>query len=206
MEENLISKKELLEVTNISYGQLYRWKRKKIIPEEWFIKKSSFTGQETYLPKDKILERIEYILSMKDEISLDDMANMFAKSDSDKKFDIDIIMAKNAICESTKNIFEQITNAKYIGKKEILILSIIEKYLIKSIITLEELKQVVSVINNGFDVLYNEESKIFLFRKLGIPFVVGCKSYKDVFFEEDMVKILEIDVIREISEMGRRII
>ena len=64
MEENLISKKELLEVTNISYGQLYRWKRKKIIPEEWFIKKSSFTGQETYLPKDKILERIEYILSM----------------------------------------------------------------------------------------------------------------------------------------------
>ena len=92
MEENLISKKELLEVANISYGQLYRWKRKKIIPEEWFIKKSSFTGQETYLPKDKILERIEYILLMKDEISLDDMANMFAKSDSDKKFDIDIIM------------------------------------------------------------------------------------------------------------------
>ena len=51
--EELISKKELLEVTNISYGQLYRWKRKKLIPEEWFIKKSSFTGQETYFPKEK---------------------------------------------------------------------------------------------------------------------------------------------------------
>lgn len=30
MEENLISKKELLKLTDISYGQLYRWKRKKI--------------------------------------------------------------------------------------------------------------------------------------------------------------------------------
>ncbi len=27
MEENLITKKELLEITGISYGALYRWKR-----------------------------------------------------------------------------------------------------------------------------------------------------------------------------------
>ena len=55
MEEKLISKKDLLELTGISYGQLYRWKRKKIIPEEWFIKKSVSTGQETFFPMEKIL-------------------------------------------------------------------------------------------------------------------------------------------------------
>ncbi|NFS84128.1 DUF4004 family protein, partial [Clostridium botulinum] len=43
MFEELISKKELLEEMKISYGQLYRWKRKKLIPEEWFIKKSVST-------------------------------------------------------------------------------------------------------------------------------------------------------------------
>lgn len=48
MEEDLISKKELLDETGISYGQLYRWKRKQLIPEEWFIRKSTFTGQETF--------------------------------------------------------------------------------------------------------------------------------------------------------------
>ena len=69
--EELISKKDLLSKTNISYGHLYRWKRKNIIPEEWFIKKSAFTGQETFFPRDKILERIELILSMKEETSLD---------------------------------------------------------------------------------------------------------------------------------------
>lgn len=206
MEENLISKKELLEVTNISYGQLYRWKRKNIIPEEWFIKKSSFTGQETYLPKDKILERIEYILSMKDDISLDDMANMFAKKDSDKKFHIESLISKNAVCENTKNIFEQVYKTDEVGKKELLVLSIIENYLIKSIITIEELKQIIFIIDNSFDKLYDEEAKLYLFRKLGVPFVVGCKSYKDVFFDENMVKIVDINLVKEISEIAKKIV
>ena len=74
MEENLISKKDLLELTDISYGQLYRWKRKNLIPEDWFIKRSSFTGQETFFPKDKILERIEKIKNKKDDTSLDELA------------------------------------------------------------------------------------------------------------------------------------
>ena len=74
MESNLISKKELLELTKISYGQLYRWKRKNLIPEEWFIRKSTFTGQETFFPKEKILERIGKIKNMKGDISLDDLA------------------------------------------------------------------------------------------------------------------------------------
>ena len=54
MSEELISKKVLLQEMNISYGQLYRWKRKRLIPEEWFIKRSVVTGQETFFPKVKI--------------------------------------------------------------------------------------------------------------------------------------------------------
>ncbi len=195
MGDNLISKKDLLELTKISYGQLYRWKRKNIIPEEWFIKKSTFTGQETFLPKDKILERIEYILSMKDDISLDDMANMFAKKDSDKKFDVEVLMLKEAISESTKNIFEQVYKSDSI-----------ENYLIKSVITMDELTQIISVIDSSFDILYNEESKIYLLRKLWVPFVIGCKNYKDVLFDDNIVKIIDIDLVREISEIGKKII
>mgnify|MGYP002678877869 FL=1 len=63
--DELISKKDLLETAKISYGQLYRWKRMDLIPEEWFIKKATPTGQETFFVRDKILERIELILSMK---------------------------------------------------------------------------------------------------------------------------------------------
>lgn len=72
----LLSKKELLALTGISYGQLYRWKREQLIPEEWFIKQSSYTGQETFFPKEKILDRVSAILEMKDAHSLEALAKM----------------------------------------------------------------------------------------------------------------------------------
>lgn len=199
--EELISKKDLLSKTNISYGQLYRWKRKNIIPEEWFIKKSAFTGQETFFPRDKILERIELILSMKEETSLDDIANMFMKKDINKEFDIDFILSKEVICNYTKEIFQNLYKKEQsIGKKELLILSIIEKFLVKSIITFEELKLIVNIIEENFTSIYNESGKIYLFRKFGVPFVVGCLDYKKVKFEKDVVKIIEIDLTKEIND------
>ena len=70
----LISKKELLQQTGISYGQLYRWKREKLIPEEWFIKQSSYTGQETFFPREQILPRIAAILENKDKYSLTELS------------------------------------------------------------------------------------------------------------------------------------
>ena len=74
MEQELLSKKELLERYGISYGALYRWKRKGLIPEDWFIKKATVTGQETFFPKTLICERVELILGQKDEKSLDELA------------------------------------------------------------------------------------------------------------------------------------
>ena len=75
-EEKLISKKEVLEKLGISYGQLYRWKRKGLIPESWFIRRATFTGQETFFPQEKIIARIERIVKMKDTHPLDDLADL----------------------------------------------------------------------------------------------------------------------------------
>ena len=68
-----ISKKDLLLETGISYGQLYRWKREGLIPEEWFVKRASFTGQETFFPRERMLERISLILERKDDQSLEEI-------------------------------------------------------------------------------------------------------------------------------------
>ena len=78
MDEQLISKKELLAQYGISYGALYRWKRKGLIPDEWFIRRSTVTGQETYFRRDAICERISEIIRLRDKgVSLDDMAEHF---------------------------------------------------------------------------------------------------------------------------------
>ena len=80
MEENLISKKELLTLYEISYGALYRWKRKGLIPEDWFIKKATVTGQETFFPRERICERVELIKEQKDDVSLDELAERLSST------------------------------------------------------------------------------------------------------------------------------
>lgn len=207
MEENLISKKDLLAQTGISYGQLYRWKRKNIIPEDWFIKKSTFTGQETFFPKEKILERIEIILSMKDGISLDDIANMFVDKKSNKKYNIDILLEKEVIGKYTKEVFQNICEKdKEIEKSELLILSIIENFLINSTITLEELKNIANIIEENFNEIFNENGKIYLYRKLGIPFILATSDSTKIITDPNMVKIVEINVMKEISDISMKLV
>ena len=78
MDEDLISKKELLERYGISYGALYRWKRMGLIPESWFLKRSTPTGQETYFHEKQICLRVERILKSKERVSLDVLAEELA--------------------------------------------------------------------------------------------------------------------------------
>jgi DNA-binding transcriptional MerR regulator len=85
---NLISKKDLLAITGISYGQLYRWKRERLIPEEWFIKQSAYTGQETFFPRDQILSRIKSILDLKDAYSLEELAKILSPETSVAKISL----------------------------------------------------------------------------------------------------------------------
>lgn len=83
-EESLISKRALLEKYDISYGALYRWKRKGLIPEDWFIKRSTTTGQETFFPKELICERVECILSNKEDVLLDELAQKLSGEESSR--------------------------------------------------------------------------------------------------------------------------
>lgn len=71
--EELISKRELLEKYNISYGALYRWKRMGLIPEDWFIRRSTQAGQETFFNRAMICERVDLIMGREDS-SLADLA------------------------------------------------------------------------------------------------------------------------------------
>lgn len=84
----MISKKELLQITKISYGQLYRWKREGLIPDEWFIKQSVASGQETYFYKEQIIPRIEEILSLKDRYSHDEIKQFLNPNAKERKFSL----------------------------------------------------------------------------------------------------------------------
>ena len=84
IDGNFISKKDLLKKYPISYGALYRWKRMGLIPEEWFQKRSAATGQETFFPEREICERIELIMSQKDDISLSGLSEKLSTREKEK--------------------------------------------------------------------------------------------------------------------------
>ncbi len=86
--DDLISKKDLLIETGISYGQLYRWKRERLIPDSWFDKRASFTGQETYFPRTLILERVHFIMTHKDAHSLSELKNLLSPDAVSRSYEI----------------------------------------------------------------------------------------------------------------------
>ena len=99
MEQELISKRELLEKYAISYGALYRWKRKGLIPEEWFIKKSTVTGQETFFPKEEICARVELILQQKNDYSLEELScHLSSRTKTQTTLTVETIYGKATFC------------------------------------------------------------------------------------------------------------
>lgn len=84
----MISKKDLLKEMNISYGQLYRWKREGLIPDEWFIKQSVSTGQETFFKRSLIIPRIKEILSLKDKYELQEINKLFTDNNEEHNYNV----------------------------------------------------------------------------------------------------------------------
>ncbi len=113
-ETDLISKKDLLSRYGISYGALYRWKRKGLIPEDWFIKKSTVTGQETFFPAQPVCSRIELILRQKEDVLLDELAS---KLNEQQKSNTAVVIStvfgeKSFLIEDIKAVFSEINGVR----------------------------------------------------------------------------------------------
>ena len=93
----MISKKDLLKEMNISYGQLYRWKREGLIPDEWFNKQSVSTGQETFFERNLIIPRIKKILELKDKYQLEELKEFFVPDNVSRKYNLREVILLDSI-------------------------------------------------------------------------------------------------------------
>jgi DNA-binding transcriptional MerR regulator len=202
VEENLISKKELLELTDISYGQLYRWKRKNLIPEEWFIKKSSFTGQETYFPKDKILERVEKIKNMKDDLSLDDLAEVFSPIPTDVSLTKEELLKKNIVSQMSVQIYEGFHGeVKVYPFEKILYIGLLERLLQTGEVGLEEGKLILQTMEDNFKNFEGRDCEIVLARKFGVAVCFLVSVPNDIYLENGAKLVFKVKIGKEIEEL-----
>ncbi|MGH0542930.1 YhbD family protein [Bacillus cereus] len=200
MSTDLISKKDLLELTGISYGQLYRWKRKNLIPEDWFVRKSTFTGQETFFPKEKILERIDKIQTMKEDLSLDELANMFSPSVREILLTKEDILLKGIASETVLQFFiEQTNKTTEFQFVDILYVYMLEELLQSGEISLEEGKMVLQVLRENYEAIKHKTCDLIIVRKLGISTCLLVSNVDDLIFEKG-TKIVLTEAIMKYTE------
>lgn len=206
MSDNLISKKEILQLTGISYGQLYRWKRKKLIPEDWFIKKSSFTGQETFFPKDKILARIDKILNMKDDLSLDEIAKVFEPNLAEVYMRDEELKSRNIVNEMTIHIYKNLHEDESVYSLEkILFMYIVEKFIKTGEVGIDEGKLILKELERSYNNLKKKNFEIVLLRKFGVPFcfIVGADS--EYYIEEGAKLVYKSNIQKCLEELNLKL-
>lgn len=203
MEKDLISKKELLELMGISYGQLYRWKRKNLIPEEWFIKKSTFTGHETFFPKDRILDRIEKIKNMKGDISLDDLADMLSPNLREVVLEREKLVERNIVSKTTINFYAQKRGeVEKFAFEKMLYLYILDNMFESGKINFEEGEIILKLLEEQYPEFKEKSCELIFLRKLGIYSCCLVSKPSEIYFEDTM-KIIESlnlsDLIEELK-------
>jgi len=206
MVEDLISKKDLLKETGISYGQLYRWKRKNLIPEEWFIKKSTFTGQETFFPKARIMDRIKKIKSMKGDVSLDDLADMFSPNLMERVLERGKLVEQNIVSKTTMDFYTQ--NRGEVEKfafEKMLYLYILDKMFESGKINFEEGEMVLKLLEEEYPKFKGNNGELLFLRKLGISSCCLVSNVCNIYFERSMKIIERLDLSDLIEELKIRI-
>jgi len=206
MVEDLISKKELLKLTGISYGQLYRWKRKNLIPEEWFIKKSTFTGQETFFPKARIMDRIKKIKSMKGDVSLDDLADMFSPNLMERVLESGKLVEQNIVSKTTMDFYTQKRGeVEKFAFEKMLYLYILDKMFESGKINIEEGEMILKLLEGEYTKFKGNGGELLFLRKLGISSCCLVSSVCDIYFENSMKIIEKVNLSDLIEELKTKI-
>jgi hypothetical protein len=201
-KQDLISKKDLLEMTNISYGQLYRWKRKKLIPEEWFIKKSTYTGQETFFPRDEILNRIDRIKNMKDGLSLDNLANVFSPNFTEIILSEEKIIKHNIVTKISIEIFKKVVKgSQEYSFEKILFVFIADKLLKDGLINQEEVFRLFIILIKNYGNLESKSCELLFIRKMGISNFLLILYPNEIYFEDEVRILLRLNISTVLEEL-----
>ena len=186
MDQELISKKDLLLLAGISYGQLYRWKRKGLIPEDWFVRKSTFTGQETFFPRDKVLARIERIKSMKDEdASLDQIADAVAPNLGELSMTIGELEEKGLVSAAALELFRTRVRdgAELLVFGEVVSLSALDTLLRTGDVSLDEGRMVLEALQNDYPAFEGKDAGLIFVRRMGLSTSLLVTGSAEVRFE-----------------------
>jgi len=202
MDRDLISKKELLDEKGISYGQLYRWKRKQLIPEEWFIRKSTFTGQETFFPRDLILARIDKIMNRKDELSLDELADKLSPALPDYEIRKSDLLKRNIVSSIILQRFAAEDEDGFVyAFDKMLYFFVVDKLLIEGDLGLEEGERLLATLREHFPKFGGKACDLVFARKMGVSSFALLSASAEMYFDDGVKVVARISMTECIEQL-----
>jgi DNA-binding transcriptional MerR regulator len=207
MEPELISKKDLLLACGISYGQLYRWKRKGLIPEDWFVRKSSFTGQETYFPREKMLARVERILAMKDEdVSLDEIAEAVSSAPLPDTFAREDLVQREVVSAAALDLFaERHPGTSELRFAELLAVAVADTLLTSGDAGREEALAAIATLEEAWTTCEAVSCDLVLLRKMGVSTVLIVSGASELLAESGVRVVARIGLAERIEQLKARL-
>ena len=207
MELDLISKKDLLLATGISYGQLYRWKRKGLIPEDWFVRRSTFTGQETFFPREQMLARVERILSMKDEdASLDEIAVAVSPVPLPDTFAGAELVTSGVVSAAAMDLFlERHPGLAQLHFAELLAIAIADDLLRSGEAGRDEALSAIAVLESGWTSCEKASCDLVLLRKMGLSTALLVSSGSELVTESGARVVARITLSARIEQLKTRL-
>ena len=163
-----------------------------LIPEEWFVKRSSPRGQETYFPQEKILKRIHAIQQLKDSYSLEELARILTPEVSNRLFceedlehfdELDIDVAADFMDAMSKDSFVF---------QEVLVMIALSQAMVDSAITEEERTHAVSFLSKRMSELHSADYVLELLQAQGHLYVLLKKEGSEVYLDDGLVAIRSI--------------
>ena len=200
MDENLITKKELLEITGISYGALYRWKRMKLLPDDWFIHRSTFTGHETFFPREKVLQRVQEIQEMNGHMSLEEIARHFQPGTPGE---ITMTAAEAAgagiAVPPVINQYLALKPMQQFSYDDLLGLFLFSQLLTEGKLSRDEAFEASQAIMDTGEV---SEPVVYLVRKYGVAFCVTAGEMQKILFDQQSTVAQTIVVSEKKAALG----
>jgi hypothetical protein len=208
MDSELISKKELLQQAGISYGQLYRWKRKGLIPEDWFIRTSTFTGQETFFPREKVLVRVSKIKSMKDEdASLDEIADAVSPDLGGVSMTVAEVRERGLVSPEALELFAETVSESDAPLMfgEIVSLSALDTLLKTGDVSLDEGRIALKALQESYPAFEGRNADLIFVRRMGLSTSLLVSSGAEVRFDPAARIVARLNLAESAESLQARI-
>lgn len=174
---------------------------KNLIPEEWFIRKSTFTGQETFFPREDILKRISIIQKMKENLSLDEMREMLSPKMKDVSMTADELLTKGLISKPALHVFSEGGADTVFSSRDLLSLYVLEGLLQSGNVSLEEAKMAAEVLRKYDTAEIKKQTELIILRKLGVTTCFIAAAADSILFESSVKIVERVDLANASEEL-----